>query len=120
MIVVCDGGSRGNPGPAYGSVCINNVIHRFEYGVRTNNEAEYMTLINAMMLVHTTTNSDGRDSVEFQTDSELVVKQINLEYRVKDLKLIPLHRLASLIMTMHYHWSVVYVSREHIVEVLGH
>lgn len=84
--IFTDGGARGNPGPAgIGGVLYNEkneVINTFsEYiGETTNNQAEYKALIKALEMA----KSIGADIVECYLDSELVVKQMNREYRVKD------------------------------------
>lgn len=92
-----DGGARGNPGPAG----IGAVIQKFnemtqEYqtvqtvkqylGPTTNNQAEYRALIAALEAA----TELGATEVECFLDSELVVRQLNGEYRVKDSDLAPL------------------------------
>ena len=84
-----DGGSRGNPGPAgIGYVLdIEGVEKTFgnAIGEMTNNQAEYQALIAGILRA-----VDERvTELECFLDSELVVKQLNGEYRVKDLKLKP-------------------------------
>lgn len=84
-----DGGARGNPGPAALGVAIYNeqfaLIKEFgEYiGETTNNQAEYRALLAALSETHTM----GADEVECFLDSELVVKQMKGEYRVKNAEL---------------------------------
>src|SRR3989344_6524459 len=81
-----DGGARGNPGPsAIGGVIKNSsgeVIKQFkEYtGVSTNNVAEYSALIKGLSIALELDIS----SLSCFLDSELVVKQLNGQYRVKD------------------------------------
>lgn len=81
-----DGGSRGNPGPAaYGVVLKDEAgkIVKFyhEYiGINTNNQAEYGGLIKSLELAHEL----GADEVHCHLDSELIVKQMRQEYKVKD------------------------------------
>lgn len=80
-----DGGARGNPGPAaLGAIVIEDdgTKHRIKkyLGHATNNQAEYRALIAALeKAVHL-----GAQSVTCYLDSELIVKQMNREYRVKD------------------------------------
>lgn len=86
-----DGGARGNPGPAGIGVVIkhgNEVVKKYGryLGETTNNQAEYRALISA--LEHAA--ELGAEEVECMLDSELVVKQIKHEYRVKDPDLAPL------------------------------
>lgn len=88
--VYTDGGSRNNPGEAGIGVVVFNecgdVVKEIgEYiGIATNNVAEYKGLIRGLEEIITL----GGSSAEFFLDSELVVKQIKGEYKVKneDLK----------------------------------
>ena len=92
MTVNTDGGSRGNPGPgACGAVLKDhngNIIdQKGKYlGIRTNNEAEYHGLILGLELAI----NCNTDDLEVLMDSELIVKQLNGKYRVKEPRLIPL------------------------------
>jgi ribonuclease HI len=86
-----DGGARGNPGPAgIGVVIMDNdrVVDSFGryIGETTNNQAEYRALIAALERAFEL----GAKEVECKLDSELVVKQMRLEYRVKEIGLQPL------------------------------
>jgi ribonuclease HI len=89
----CDGGSRGNPGPAaYGFVLTDadgrEVEARGEYiGVATNNVAEYRSLIAGLQaaLEH------HASPLEVVMDSELVIRQMTGQYKVKNAGLKPLH-----------------------------
>ena len=86
-----DGGSRGNPGPAaIGVVIEGEGIEKKEYaeyiGVTTNNEAEYQAVVHALKKLKQiigNTNA-GNGEVLFCIDSELLVKQLNYEYKVKE------------------------------------
>jgi ribonuclease HI len=87
-----DGGARGNPGPAAIGIVIKDengkILKKYaEYiGSTTNNQAEYRALIKALELVKDFDPSE----VHCYLDSELVVKQMRQEYRVKDAGLQPL------------------------------
>ena len=88
-----DGGSRGNPGPGAIGVLVRNnesilEICSEKIGNSTNNIAEYKALIKALELA----SKYAKDEVVCVLDSELVVKQLLGEYRVKDRKLIELFR----------------------------
>jgi ribonuclease HI len=84
--IFTDGGARGNPGPAAIGVVaylgdakkikINKAI-----GKATNNAAEYTAVIEAIKLVK---SRDISSDIDFFLDSELVIKQLNGEYKVKD------------------------------------
>ncbi len=86
LLTFTDGGSRGNPGPAATGVVIKNehgeTITAFgEYlGIQTNNYAEYSALCSALKKALDL----GAEEVECVLDSELVVKQMRREYRVKE------------------------------------
>ncbi len=92
LIIFTDGGARGNPGPAgIGAVLYdeqnNTVAEVSEYlGVATNNQAEYKALIAALKKAH----SLGANELDCYLDSELVVKQLKREYKVKNKDLAPL------------------------------
>ena len=92
LIIYTDGGARNNPGPAGIGVVIMNdkreVINEIaEYiGEATNNQAEYKAVVAAIKKA----KELDAEELEFYLDSELVVKQLNREYRVKDAKLAPL------------------------------
>jgi len=87
-----DGGARGNPGPAgIGVVIMDNesVVDSFGryIGENTNNQAEYRALIAALERA----TELGAKEVECKLDSELVVKQMRREYKVRDKDLQPLY-----------------------------
>ena len=79
-----DGGARGNPGPAgIGAVLeIDGKSHGYKkyIGEGTNNQAEYKALILGLEKA----KEYGVEEIECLLDSELVVKQLNREYKVKD------------------------------------
>ncbi len=89
VMVFCDGGARGNPGPAaVGFVVVRDgdiILKSSKYlGVTTNNVAEYSAVIIALQyLLRIKATTD----VHFAMDSQLVVKQLNGEYKVKNEKL---------------------------------
>ncbi len=92
LTIYTDGGARGNPGPAgIGAVILdeqgNAVEEISEYiGEATNNQAEYKALIAGLAKA----KELGALELEVFLDSELVVKQLNREYKVKDKNLAPL------------------------------
>ena len=103
-----DGGARGNPGPAaYGYVLEDeegNVLaaHGERIGIATNNVAEYSALIAGLEKAIEL----GLDEVEVVSDSELMVKQMRGEYRVKNEALRELYdeatALARRLRTVEY------------------
>ncbi len=86
LITYTDGGARGNPGPAALGVVIKTpageTLAAFgEYlGKQTNNYAEYMAILAALRHA----KELGAETVEMRMDSELAVKQLKGEYRVKN------------------------------------
>lgn len=87
LVIYTDGGARGNPGPAGIGVFIKDVGEYKEYiGETTNNQAEYRAVILALEKA----KELGAEELEFFLDSELVVKQLNREYKVKNPDLAPL------------------------------
>ncbi|TAM92772.1 ribonuclease HI family protein [bacterium] len=95
-VVHADGGSRGNPGPAaIGAVVTEesgSVLHEVSerIGVTTNNVAEYRALIAGLRAA-----LDLQfEAVRVRMDSELVIKQLRGEYRVKNEGLRPLYEEA--------------------------
>lgn len=90
-IVNTDGGSRGNPGPAAIGVVISQPIEEYleiklAIGNTTNNIAEYTAVITALQAIKDKTDKSVpcEVNIEFFLDSELVVKQLNKLYKVKD------------------------------------
>lgn len=88
--VYTDGGSRGNPGPAaIGYVILQDGKVVAEKGevinVGTNNFAEYTALLKAILALKDFLSETV--AVNFYLDSELVVRQLNGEYKVKDINL---------------------------------
>lgn len=88
-----DGGSRGNPGPAGAGVVIRagddgTVLFEGGYflGRRTNNYAEYQGLLRGLAKAADL----NADTVRVYSDSELLVRQMNGEYRVRNAGLKPL------------------------------
>ena len=102
IVIYTDGGSRGNPGPAaIGGVIsvvdgngevepgIRRVLHKFSEYIgdnRTNNEAEYEALIYALEQAKKVVGKKEAKKVPVECflDSELVVKQLNHEYKLRD------------------------------------
>jgi ribonuclease HI len=109
-----DGGSRGNPGPAAsGAVLVDEsgeVLREVGtfLGVTTNNVAEWTGLVTGLEAALEL----GVDDLEVRLDSELVVKQISGEYRVKHPGLIPLHTKAKSLLRRFAHVGVRHIPRK--------
>jgi ribonuclease HI len=107
-VLYTDGGARGNPGPAaYGFVLEAEdgsllAAHGEAIGTATNNVAEYSGLVAGLKKAIEL----GVDALELVSDSELMVKQMRGEYRVKNEGLRPLYdealSLARRIETVEY------------------
>jgi ribonuclease HI len=110
-----DGGARGNPGPAaYGYVVEAEdgtvlAVHGERIGVATNNVAEYRALIAGLEKAHEL----GVRELEVVSDSELLVKQMTGEYRVKNAALQDLSRKASRLARTIGSVTYTAVRREH-------
>jgi len=95
IIIYTDGGSRGNPGPsAVGIVFCNEkgeVIKKYSeaIGEATNNEAEYQAAIFALKKFKALFGNKLADhsEIELRSDSELLVKQLNGEYKILEPKI---------------------------------
>ena len=89
-----DGGSRGNPGHSAGAFVIcemdDNVVEKsgFYIGIATNNQAEYRALLKGLQKV----KALGVRKLNVFMDSELIVKQLNGLYKIKNKDLEPLYR----------------------------
>jgi len=108
-----DGGARGNPGPAgIGVLLEDDAGGRDEFygylGSATNNVAEYTALL---VLLH---HSIGRGAsrLTIYSDSELLVKQMRGEYRVKNPRLQQLHAAAKRLMSKIPQVTLQHVRRE--------
>ncbi len=92
FLIYTDGGSRGNPGPS----AIGAVVGTKEYGESightTNNVAEYSAVIFALKKAKQLLGNTkaGNTEVELRTDSQLLVNQLNGEFKIKNKELQPL------------------------------
>lgn len=125
--IVFDGGSKGNPGKGYGSYQItrNNrvVAHTAEdYGDNiTNNQAEYMTLIRALAWLADELGDDAtRTSVVVNGDSQLVIRQLKGEWKIKDAKMRGLAMDARMQMARFGDVTLTWHPRAMTVARLGH
>jgi ribonuclease HI len=114
LTVNVDGGARGNPGPAAiaavirdeGGGVLEEVGERI--GRATNNVAEY----RALLLGIERAAALGASELELVGDSELIVRQVKGEYKVKDATLRELHAQVKRALEPFEHWSIRHVRRE--------
>jgi ribonuclease HI len=112
-VVHTDGAARGNPGPAAIGVVIQDDSGHVVYessrtlGVHTNNEAEYLALIAALQHLR----EMRVKAADFRLDSELVVKQLLGQYRVKEPRLQALHGQATMLLNAVPDHSIRHVPR---------
>lgn len=113
LIVNVDGGARGNPGPAAIGIVVRdgegNVLRDLAetIGEATNNVAEYKALIRGIALAREL----GATELQIHGDSELVVKQMLGQYKVKHPDMKPLHAEATEALA-GVEWQISHVRRE--------
>jgi len=114
LIVNVDGGARGNPGPAaIGAVVQDgegNVLEERgeRIGTATNNVAEY----RALLLGIERAAELGASELELIGDSELIVRQVKGEYKVKNATMRELHTEVKKALRAFDGWSIRHVRRE--------
>jgi len=112
-VIFADGASRGNPGQAAIGATIKNGRGKLiasisqRIGRTTNNQAEYRAIIIALEEAIRL----GIKQVNINSDSELVVKQINGEYRVKKATLKPLYRQVKQLQSQLKGFTITHVLR---------
>lgn len=117
VVVYCDGGARGNPGPAaIGAVVLDpatdppselaTVSERI--GTTTNNVAEYRALVAGLEAAR----PFGARRISVRADSELVVRQLEGRYRVKQAHLRPLYEEARALLAEYDEVELAHVRRE--------
>jgi len=114
-VIHIDGASRGNPGEAGFGVYVTTpegepVAELYGYlGRASNNVAEYQALIHALRYAL----ESGAQRVRLFSDSELVVRQMSGQYRVKHPDMVPLHREAAALRSRFREARLEHVRREH-------
>ena len=113
-LLMVDGAARGNPGPAgCGAVICDEkgaVVRELSryLGHATNNVAEYEALLMGLEALIEL----KRNKIVVQSDSQLLVRQLNGEYRVKDGKLKVLYQRAAGLLRQFGSYRIVHVRRE--------
>jgi ribonuclease HI len=114
LVANVDGGARGNPGPAAIGVVISdgegNLLeeHAERIGETTNNVAEYRALLRGIERAAAL----GASELELIADSELVVRQVRGEYKVKEATLRGLHEQVRLALEVFDRWTIRHVRRD--------
>ncbi len=129
VILVFDGGSRGNPGAGYGSFTYKGSVVRWQThiefpGTTTNNQAEYMTMIAGLRAIIFDCQALGMGpeslSVEVRSDSQLVVNQLNGKWKIKNQGMRRLHGESAELLDRFKRWTLTWHSRKESVRILGH
>jgi ribonuclease HI len=113
LVIYADGASQGNPGPAAIGAIIKdeqgNLLASISQriGRATNNQAEYRAIIAALEKAIRL----GARQVEVNSDSELVVKQINGKYRVKKTTLKPLYQEVNKLQSRLEGFTITHIPR---------
>jgi ribonuclease HI len=114
VTVNVDGGARGNPGPAAIGAVLRDadgeiLEERAErIGRATNNVAEYRALLAGIEMA----SAHGADELELVGDSELIVRQVEGRYKVKDATMKELHAEVKRALAGFGSWSIRHVRRE--------
>jgi phosphoribosylglycinamide formyltransferase 1 len=109
-----DGGSRGNPGPAAGAYVLTDPSGKqieasgIFIGRATNNVAEYTGLLEGLR----SAKRLGASSVDVFSDSELMVRQLNGDYRVKSEILRPFYEDCMALLSEFKAWTMTHIRRE--------
>jgi phosphoribosylglycinamide formyltransferase-1 len=109
-----DGGSRGNPGPAAAGFVLTDTMgaqlqaKAFFLGKTTNNVAEYTAIIKALEAA----KGLGGKKVTVFSDSELLVRQLNGQYKVKSEQVRPLYKQATALINEFESCKVRHIARE--------
>lgn len=118
--IFCDGGARGNPGPAGVGVVLRfldketkSPIEISKYlGTATNNQAEYRAVIEALTWVKANIEESDLE-IECLLDSELIVEQLNQRYKIKNEGLKPLFwEVRDLVLRLGGKVQFKYISRD--------
>jgi ribonuclease HI len=112
LTVNVDGGARGNPGPAAIGVVVRaggEVIEEVgeKIGKATINDAEYTALLKGIVLAA----AHGASELELIGDSELVVRQVEGRYKVKNAGMKELHEEVKRALRGFDSWSIRHVRR---------
>jgi phosphoribosylglycinamide formyltransferase-1 len=114
VIAYVDGGSRGNPGPAAAAYILADEQRKplqakaFFIGETTNNIAEYTAICRALEAA----KSLDAKQITIYSDSELLVKQLNGQYKIKSENIKPLFMQAVELLNNFESWEINHIVRE--------
>ncbi|HCR36040.1 hypothetical protein A2130_04350 [Candidatus Woesebacteria bacterium GWC2_33_12] len=105
LVIYCDGGSRGNPGPAasaFVAIDKNTIIHKESkfLGNETNNVAEYTAVLLAVSWLSKNLIFNHRYLI-INLDSQLVERQLNKKYKIKNKNLKSIYDKIELLISNH-------------------
>ncbi len=130
LVLHFDGGSRGNPGPGYGSFVLARDgqelrRRRLDFGPRlTNNEAEYEALIRGLEDALSWLRSKGLDpaqeAIEIRGDSQLVLRQVARAWKAHEPRMAALRDRALALLAHFGRYTLCQVPRARSVQLLGH
>ena len=125
-----DGGSLGNPGPAYGSYRVqwkgsaSRLSRRLRFHEGTNNEAEYWALLGGLRGLLAHLREKGLDPqqvrLEIRGDSQLVLRQLEGEWKAKDVRMRELRDQALRLLRHFGSVRMVHQDRSRSVAMFGH
>jgi ribonuclease HI len=127
-----DGGSRGNPGPAYGSFRVQGTgsaaplrtLRRLHFATGTSNEAEYWTLLEGLRWTlgeaRSKRLSPGDLELNIQGDSLLVIRQLEGAWKARDARMRRLRDEAQSLLNRFKAVRLRHRLREHSVAEFGH
>ena len=135
FVITCDGGSLGNgtkDSIGYGSFIVERVNpktkskqfkHTFGAGI-TNNEAEYMIVIEALKLIKSVLEASGEsvkgNSILIKSDSALVIGQCSLGWKIKAVHLRPLNIGVMSLINKFRNVEFIKISGDTMKSILGH
>jgi len=128
--LIFDGGSRGNPGEAYGSFRLQRPgekpppAERLRFGQGTSNEAEYRALIAGLQRLHQELRRSGLEPtavrLKVSGDSRLVINQVKGTWKTRDPRMRSLHRQARRLLDPLGEVHLRHHPRRVSVRALGH
>lgn len=116
-----DGASRGNPGPSGIGVVImdkeETIYYKDFIGMnKTNNEAEYIAIIEGLVMVDELSWNNKEIDIDIYLDSKLVVNQLNGTWKVKDYRMRKFHSISKELINKFNKVSIEHIPRKENIE----